>query len=72
MPKTINPATEEIIETYEYISDNELLEKIDIAQKAFKEWKNTPISKRVDLFKNLAKIMLEQQEELAKLNVIEM
>jgi succinate-semialdehyde dehydrogenase/glutarate-semialdehyde dehydrogenase len=72
MPKTINPATEEIIETYEYISDNEILEKIDIAEKAFKEWKNTRISKRAELFKNLAKIMLEQQEELAKLNVIEM
>ena len=72
MPKTINPATEEIIETYEYISDNEILEKIDTAEKAFKEWKNTPISKRAELFKNLAKIMLEQQEELAKLNVLEM
>jgi succinate-semialdehyde dehydrogenase/glutarate-semialdehyde dehydrogenase len=72
MPKTINPANEKVIETYEYISEDDILEKIDIAQKAFKEWKNTPISKRAELFKNLAKIMLEQQEELAKLNVLEM
>ena len=72
MPKVISPINWEIIETYEYISDKELEQKIDLAQKTFQEWKNVPISERAELFKNLAKIMLEQQEELAKLNTIEM
>jgi len=72
MPKVISPINWEIIETYEYISDEELEAKIDLAQKTFQEWKNVPISERAELFKNLAKIMLEQQEELAKLNTIEM
>jgi len=72
MPKVISPINWNILETYEYISDNELETKINKAEKAFQEWKNTPISKRKELFLNLAKIMLEQQEELAKLDTIEM
>jgi acyl-CoA reductase-like NAD-dependent aldehyde dehydrogenase len=38
MPKTINPANEKVIETYEYISEDDILEKIDIAQKAFNKY----------------------------------
>ena len=72
MPKTISPINWEIIEKYEYLTDKELEEKISLAWEAFQKWKDTPISKRAELFKNLAKIMLEQKEELAKLNTIEM
>ena len=72
MSTTISPIDWKVIETYEYITDQELEAKIELAEKAFKEWKNTPISKRKELFLNLAKIMLEQQEELAKLNTTEM
>jgi len=72
MPTTINPSNWEIIETYEYISDKELEQKIDLAKKTFEIWKNTSFEERKELFLNLAKIMLEQQKELAKLDTIEM
>ena len=72
MPKVISPIDGKVIETYEYISDEELEQKIDLAEKTFQEWKKTSIQERKELFLNLAKIMLEQQEELAKLNTIEM
>lgn len=72
MPKTINPANEEVLENYEYISRNELEEKITRAHTTFRSWKETPFSERKRLFKRLAEIMLEQKEELAKLDTIEM
>ena len=72
MPKTINPTTWEVIETYDYILENELEEKIKLANECFQSWSKTSISDRKQLFLNLAKIMLEQQEELAKLDTIEM
>ena len=72
MPKTINPTTGEVIEEYSYISDKDLENKIEKAYVAFKYWKNTDFEKRKKLFLNLAKIMEENKEELAKLNTIEM
>jgi len=72
MPTIISPIDKKIIGTYEYISDEELEQKIQIAHDIFQEWKNTSMLKRKELFLNLAKIMLEQKEELAKLNTLEM
>lgn len=72
MPKTINPTTEEIIENYYYISDEELENKISLAQKAFEDWKNVSIDERKKLFLKFADLMMEKKEELAKLDTIEM
>jgi succinate-semialdehyde dehydrogenase/glutarate-semialdehyde dehydrogenase len=72
MSKIISPIDGKIIEEYDYITDEELEEKIFLAEKTFQSWKNTSIEERKELFLNLANIMLEQQEELAKLDTIEM
>lgn len=72
MPKTINPATEEIIEEYEYISREELDKKIEKADEAFKNWRLIPKFMKKDLFMKLANLMLEKKEELAELDTMEM
>jgi succinate-semialdehyde dehydrogenase/glutarate-semialdehyde dehydrogenase len=61
-----------VIKQYDYLSDEEIMEKIQIAYDAFKHWKKTPISSRAKLAEKLAQIMLENKEELAKLNTLEM
>ncbi|HYT01382.1 MAG TPA: aldehyde dehydrogenase family protein [Candidatus Acidoferrum sp.] len=45
--KTINPATEELISTYEIMTKEQISEKAKKAQDAFSDWKKD-IQKRVD------------------------
>ena len=72
MPITINPATEEQIETYEYINRQELTRKIELANGAFSEWKQTSYEHRKNLFLKLADLMNERKDELALIDTTEM
>jgi succinate-semialdehyde dehydrogenase/glutarate-semialdehyde dehydrogenase len=72
MPKIINPSNEEVLYEYDYINREELDEKIKKAETAYEFWKNTSFGDRRKLFENLAKLMLDQKEELAKLDTLEM
>ncbi len=72
MPKTINPLNNSELFDIKNITETELDSKLEKANLAFKSWKNTSFADRQQLFKNLEKIMLENKEELAKLDTIEM
>ncbi|WP_238784443.1 aldehyde dehydrogenase family protein [Blattabacterium cuenoti] len=45
--QTINPVDNSIINTYSFLSEKDILEKISIAHKAYEEWKNTSFSYRI-------------------------
>jgi len=72
MPKIINPSNEEILYEYDYINRKELDKKIKKANIAYKSWKNTSYKERKQKFKKLASLMLDNKEELAKLDTLEM
>ncbi|MDD3646266.1 MAG: aldehyde dehydrogenase family protein [Candidatus Gracilibacteria bacterium] len=72
MPKIINPADGSELYSYDYISREELDKKIKKAENAYAYWKNTSFEERKTLFKKLASLMLENKEELAKLDTQEM
>ncbi|MGB7956889.1 MAG: NAD-dependent succinate-semialdehyde dehydrogenase [Candidatus Nitrosopolaris sp.] len=63
--KTINPATEEIINTYEIMTKEQINEKVKKAQNAFIDWKKD-IQKRVDHIHDFAKELRKNKEELAR------
>lgn len=67
-----NPATEEILRTFEEISDATLEQKIKNAEKAFTEWKNTTFKERAALMRKLAVYLRENQESLADIQTREM
>ncbi len=67
-----NPATLEIIQTYEEISDNELEIKLKKAQEAYLKWKNTSFEERAKLFLKLADYLKTNKSEMAKLATMEM
>jgi acyl-CoA reductase-like NAD-dependent aldehyde dehydrogenase len=62
---TINPATEEVIDTYEIMTKEQINEKTKKAQQAFSEWK-TDIQKRADHIHDFAHELRKNKEELAK------
>lgn len=69
--KTINPATEEIIQEYQVITENELKNKIAKSRKAFSEWKVDP-KKRSTFLHILSEELRKNKESLAKIATQEM
>jgi succinate-semialdehyde dehydrogenase/glutarate-semialdehyde dehydrogenase/succinyl-CoA reductase len=69
--KTINPATEEIIQEYEVMTKEQINDRIKIAQNTFQDWKKDP-SKRTDLLHDFANELRRDKESLAKTATNEM
>jgi len=70
--KSINPFTEEINAEFETLNEQQLNEKIEIAHKAFLEWKNVSKKEKKQLFLNLANELEKDIEECSRLETIEM
>jgi acyl-CoA reductase-like NAD-dependent aldehyde dehydrogenase len=62
---TVNPATEEVLDTYEIMTKEQINEKTKKAQQSFSEW-NTDIQKRTDHIHDFAHELRKSKEELAK------
>jgi succinate-semialdehyde dehydrogenase / glutarate-semialdehyde dehydrogenase len=67
-----NPATEEILHTFEAISDQEVQTKLDISKLAFTSWKTKSIVERGVYMTRLADIMREKKDYLATIMTSEM
>jgi succinate-semialdehyde dehydrogenase/glutarate-semialdehyde dehydrogenase len=63
--KTINPATEEVINTYEIMTKEQISEKAKKAQNALSDWK-IDIQKRVDHIHDFAQELRKNKEVLAR------
>jgi succinate-semialdehyde dehydrogenase/glutarate-semialdehyde dehydrogenase len=70
--QTKNPATEELVATFDELTPEALESKLALADSAFKSWKKTSFKERADLMKKLGTYLREHTEELAKLQTIEM
>jgi acyl-CoA reductase-like NAD-dependent aldehyde dehydrogenase len=69
--KTINPATEEVLEEYELIGKEQLNDIVKKSRDAFLEWKED-IDKRADFLYAFAKEFRKNKENLAKTATKEM
>ena len=69
--KTINPATEEIIQEYEVMTKEQINDRVKMAQNTFQDWKKDP-SKRTDLLHDFANELRRDKENLAKTATNEM
>ena len=70
--QTINPANEEVLETYEELNASEINKKLEKAHLAFADWRKTSFEKRSSLMKNAANILRVNKEKYARLMSLEM
>lgn len=70
--QTVNPATEQIIQSYHCLDDREIDKKLEESHKAYLDWKKTPFSKRKALMLKLAELLKSKTEELAHIMATEM
>ena len=69
---TVNPATEEILETYPVLTQSAIGLQIDAAHAAFQLWKKTDIQERAKLMLNLVTLLRAKAADLAVLMAQEM
>lgn len=70
--RTINPATEEVIKEYTYMTNDEMEAAIEKCHKAFTTWKLTSLEDRAAIIKKIGEGLMERREEFAKLMTQEM
>lgn len=70
--QSINPSTEEIIETFEAYTAQQIDSALHEAYSASKTWRHTSFAERSALFQRLANYMREQKERLALIATREM
>lgn len=69
---TTNPATGETIAEYETLTPGDIEAKLETAERGYAEWRNSTISRRVDVLAKLGDLYSSHSEELAVLAVTEM
>lgn len=70
--QAINPATNEVIYSFENLSDEGLQLKLKRSAEAFESWQYSEFDERKKLMRNLADKLEERKEELAKIITLEM
>ena len=70
--QSINPATEEILATYDEMSDAEIERALEQAQRAFERWRTSSFEERAEKLTNAARYLREHKTELGRLATLEM
>src|SRR6266702_184373 len=70
--QTINPTTEELLETFEPYSKEQIDEALDQAYQAFLQWRITPFAERAKHLHSVASYLRDHKHELARTAVLEM
>src|SRR5689334_21860866 len=70
--QSINPATGEVIETFEAYSEAQINEALDQARRAYREWRETTFAERGALFHRIASHLRDHKAELARTATLEM
>lgn len=70
--ESVNPATEEPIERFNEMSDDEIEEAVAAAEEAFATWRLTSFEERSRLMSRAADLLDERKEDLARTMTLEM
>lgn len=64
---TINPLTEEVLATYDYLSDDEATAVVKASHEAYLQWRLRSLDERAKVIAAIAKALRERKEEFAQL-----
>ena len=70
--RSVNPATGEVLKTFAEHTDNQVMDALSAADRAFRSWAGRPFSERSTIIGRSAQILRVKKEELARLATLEM
>jgi succinate-semialdehyde dehydrogenase/glutarate-semialdehyde dehydrogenase len=69
---TINPATAELVKSFESLSPEQIEQKIQLAASTFQDYRHTPFAERARMVLRAAEILEKEKEECGRLMTLEM
>jgi len=69
---TINPATGELIRSFEALTDAQIEKKLQLASETFRSYKSIPYSKRAEMLVRAAEILDNEKESFGRVMTLEM
>lgn len=69
---TVNPATGEVVQRFEPLSDEDLRDRLGIAQESFIQYRETSFAERSQWLQNAAQILEDEKATFGKLLTLEM
>ncbi|MBW4593543.1 MAG: NAD-dependent succinate-semialdehyde dehydrogenase [Brasilonema angustatum HA4187-MV1] len=69
---TVNPATGELLKTFEPLNDAEIAEKLDLAQQAFEKYQKISFQERSVWMQKAADILDQEKADFGKIMTLEM
>jgi succinate-semialdehyde dehydrogenase/glutarate-semialdehyde dehydrogenase len=70
--RSVNPATGEVLKSFTEHSDQEMMDALAKADKAFVSWAACPVEGRAQIIARAAELLLNEKANLAKLATLEM
>jgi succinate-semialdehyde dehydrogenase / glutarate-semialdehyde dehydrogenase len=70
--RSVNPATGEILKTFTEHTNEQMMNALALADKAFRPWAARPFSERSKIIVTSAQLLLKNNEKLARLATLEM
>lgn len=70
--RSTNPATGEVVASFEEFTPEEVDARLARAQAAYQAWRTVPLAERAMLLKRVADLAMERKSELARLMTLEM
>lgn len=70
--RSVNPATGEVLKTFAEHTDEQVMNALTSADRAFRLWSAKPFSERAGIVGRSAHLLLEKKEELARIAGLEM
>ena len=70
--QTVNPYDNQIVATFDDLTDEQAMDLLAQAQKTFESWRQTSFAERTAVIKRAAAIFRERSDEFARLLTLEM
>jgi succinate-semialdehyde dehydrogenase/glutarate-semialdehyde dehydrogenase len=70
--QSTNPATNEVVKSFEEMSETAIEQSIAKSEETFTTWKKTPFSERAEILHNVAGLLRKKKKELAQMITLEM
>ena len=70
--QSINPATEEVLETFELYTKEQIDQALEQTSTAWKDWRDTPFEQRAELLHQVAQHLRAHKDEYARTATLEM
>ncbi|MGZ8802216.1 MAG: NAD-dependent succinate-semialdehyde dehydrogenase [Mycobacterium sp.] len=70
--RTLNPATGEVVKTFETTTDDQVAAAIAAADDAYRSWRETPLDARLEVVRTVGRLLRDRAADLAELAQLEM